>query len=151
MLREDFKSPKGKTSGKARTNFGCVRGKALDNTMLSRRRLFALTGIITIACLLVIWRVQRTGGESITTETETSVSLDLSAYLDGSVRDITTDGNGNIYVTGGTTSPDFVGTPGAYQVRLNLAEPESRDVTRSDAFVAKLDSQGKLVWSTLIG
>lgn len=87
----------------------------------------------------------------MTAEAETSVSLDLSAYMDGSVRDITTDSNGNIYVTGGTTSPDFVGTPGAYQVRLNPVEPEGREVSRSDAFVAKLDAKGKLVWSTLIG
>ena len=45
-------------------------------------------------------------------------ALDFSTFLGGQqqdfIRDVTTDSQGNIYITGGTASPDFTTTPGAY-------------------------------------
>ena len=46
-------------------------------------------------------------------------SVAFSTYFGGSdfeqVRDVTTDSAGNVYITGGTGSPDFPTTAGAYQ------------------------------------
>ena len=73
-------------------------------------------------------------------------SLVFSTYIGGSrldsIRDVTTDSEGNIYITGGTESPDFPTTPGAYDRTFNGWH---------DVFVAKFDSSGKLLWSTLLG
>ncbi len=70
----------------------------------------------------------------------------FSSYLGGSasdsVRDVIADDEGNVYLTGGTVSPDFPTTPGAYDQTYN------GDV---DAFAMKLDSTGQLIWSTFIG
>jgi hypothetical protein len=70
----------------------------------------------------------------------------FSTYLGGSqedqVRDLTVDAAGNIYVTGGTVSPDFPTTAGAYDRSQNGSY---------DVYVAKLNPQGQLLWSTFIG
>lgn len=70
----------------------------------------------------------------------------FSTYLGGSqedqVRDLTVDAAGNIYVTGGTTSPDFPTTAGAYDRSQN---------GNYDVYVAKLSPQGNLIWSTFLG
>lgn len=72
--------------------------------------------------------------------------LAFSTYIGGSkyehIRDITADSHGNVYVTGGTTSPDFPTTKGAYQ---------REHAGLFDIFVTKFDAQGKIVWSTLVG
>ncbi len=71
---------------------------------------------------------------------------DLSTYVGGSrydaVRDVAIDGEGNVYLTGGTDSPDFPTTEGAYSRRHGGS---------TDVFVMKLDPDGRLVWSTLLG
>jgi phosphate:Na+ symporter len=69
-----------------------------------------------------------------------SVLLDGSA--DDQVRDVTCDADGNAYVTGGTTSPDFPVTEGA------LRSPTRRGM---DIFVTKFDPEGRIVWSAVIG
>lgn len=72
--------------------------------------------------------------------------LDFSTYLGGSaqehLRDIDTDSQGNIYITGGTESSDFPVTVGAYDTTHNGWH---------DVYVAKFDPQGDLVWATFIG
>ncbi|MEO8199310.1 MAG: Ig-like domain-containing protein [Gemmatimonadota bacterium] len=72
--------------------------------------------------------------------------LVFSTYLGGNqqdqIRDIAVDGQGNIYIAGGSESPSFVTTPGAYDQTPN---------GNYDVFVAKLDPQGHLLWSTVIG
>ncbi len=74
----------------------------------------------------------------------------LYLLLDGRrgqfARDIAIDAEGNAYVAGGTRSPDFPTTRGAVQTRL-----DDRGARVSDAFVTKLDPQGRVVWSTLLG
>jgi hypothetical protein len=60
-----------------------------------------------------------------------------------SVRDVATDVEGNVYLTGGTASPDFGATPGAVDPSFNGGN--------SDVFVAKLTAAGDIVWATYLG
>ncbi|HEX9247479.1 MAG TPA: SBBP repeat-containing protein, partial [bacterium] len=72
--------------------------------------------------------------------------LTYSTYLGGSGDDggygIAVDGSGNFYVTGGTASPNFPTTAGAYKTTSSGAY---------DAFVAKFTPRGSLVYSTYLG
>jgi len=89
--------------------------------------------------------------------------LAFSTFVGGSkadgIRDVVTDKEGNIYITGGTESPDFPVTTGAYQRSHNpsnsliggLMGKMFGRVAPSDVFVAKLDGDGKIIWSTFIG
>jgi hypothetical protein len=74
-------------------------------------------------------------------------ALDYSTYLGGSGGDsaygLAVDDNGNAYVAGLTTSPDFPVTGGAFQTAGG---------TSVDAFVTKLDPTGaSLAYSTYLG
>jgi uncharacterized protein (TIGR03437 family) len=90
-----------------------------------------------------------------------------ATYLAGSSQDggtaITTDAQGNVYVTGYTCSSDFPVTPGVVQstnagpagpaVYTSLGAPygPSWVLPSGDAFVAKFASDGTLLFSTLLG
>jgi hypothetical protein len=73
-------------------------------------------------------------------------TLLYSTYLGGSGFDdadaIAVDGAGNAYITGGTSSVAFPVTAGAFQTLIN---------GNNDAFVTKLDPQGRIVYSTFLG
>lgn len=73
-------------------------------------------------------------------------SVGFSTFLGGNdgdqIRDIATDGQGNIYVVGGTRSKDFPTTLGAFDRTHNGG---------MDIFVAKFTAAGSLVWSTFLG
>jgi hypothetical protein len=56
------------------------------------------------------------------------------------------DSAGNVFLGGSTTSFDFPTTPGVFQGTHAPANPDPRD-----AFVAKLDPAGNVVWATLLG
>jgi hypothetical protein len=77
---------------------------------------------------------------------QTTYSLSFSTYLGGAkedtIRDITVDGKRNIYITGGTQSPTFPTTPGAYDRTHN---------GNMDVFVMKFSPNGQLIWSTFLG
>lgn len=81
--------------------------------------------------------------------------LEFSTYLGGSdwehARDIKADKQGNIYVVGGTNSDDFPVTPGAYQQIQDKTGVAVGSAGYSDAFVAKYDPFGALIWCTLLG
>ncbi len=83
-----------------------------------------------------------------------SASQVFAVYLGGSgydsIRDLTADAEGNVYVTGGTTSTDFPETAGAHGQRP-AGKPETAEVELFDVFVMKLDPAGQVVWSTVIG
>jgi gliding motility-associated-like protein len=69
-----------------------------------------------------------------------------ATYFGGDSTDVgirlSTDHFQNIYLGGNTSSPSGIATDSAYQTTLNGP---------SDAFVAKFDSSGVLLWSTYIG
>ena len=71
-----------------------------------------------------------------------------SSYLGGfgndAVNGLALDTQGNVYLTGFTTSIDFLTTPGAFQ-------PNLRQVNIPDAFVTKIDANGSPTWSTYLG
>ena len=82
-----------------------------------------------------------------------SYDLAFSTYFGGSdwehARDVTADKHGNIYVVGGTASPDFPTTPGVYGRTFHA--DHSQDFGPCDVFVVKFAPDGRLLWSTLIG
>ena len=65
-----------------------------------------------------------------------------ASFSDDEANDVAVDTRGNAYVTGMTFGLDFPVTPGAYQTSA---------ATSNRAFVAKFDSAGALVYSTLLG
>jgi hypothetical protein len=73
-------------------------------------------------------------------------TIDFSTYLGGRDTDtslaVAVDGAGNSYVTGLTTSRNFPVTSGAFQTRLSGSQ---------EAFVAKFDPVGGLVYATYLG
>ncbi len=81
--------------------------------------------------------------------------LAFSTYLGGSdwehARDVFVDGQGYVYVVGGTTSDDFPTTTGAYQRAQDKTGSQVGSGGYCDAFVAKFGPGGVLVWSTYLG
>jgi hypothetical protein len=82
-----------------------------------------------------------------------SYDLTFSTYFGGSdwehARDVVVDKSGNIYVVGGTASPDFPTTPGAYSRLLQTGG--TQEFGPCDIFVVKFAPDGALLWSTLVG
>jgi hypothetical protein len=81
--------------------------------------------------------------------------LEFSTYFGGKnwehARDVCVDSHGNVYMVGGTASDDFPTTPGAFNRSFNTGGNETGDAGQCDAFVAKFDPGGKLLWSTYLG
>jgi len=73
-----------------------------------------------------------------------------SSYYGGSgyeeVGGIACDGAGNIVISGETTSPSGIATPGAYETYLNSSSGED-----PNGFVAKFTGDGAIVWATYFG
>ncbi|MCD6011229.1 MAG: surface protein [Flavipsychrobacter sp.] len=74
-------------------------------------------------------------------------SIQWATYYGGSGGErgygIATDGSGNVYITGNTSSTSGVATPGAYQVIYGGG--------MNDAFIAKFDGTGTIQWATYYG
>ena len=81
----------------------------------------------------------------------TGSHLLYSTYLGGSQADaasgLALDSTGSAYVSGGTGSPNFPTTPGAFQTTYSGKAQLSAE---SNGFVTKIDSSGDLVYSTFI-
>ncbi len=81
-------------------------------------------------------------------------NLEFSSYFGGSdiehARDVVSDKKGNIYIAGGTASTDFPVTAGAFDETRD-GGGNSRGEYDFDAFVAKFDSTGELLWCTYLG
>ena len=84
------------------------------------------------------------GGDAVIAKLSSTGALLFSTYLGGSGTDegtaIAVDANNNAYITGYTSGP-FPTTPGVLQTASQ----------GTDAFVAKFNSSGSLVYSTLVG
>src|SRR6185437_8351326 len=69
-----------------------------------------------------------------------------ATYFGGSGGDVVTriktDQNGNLYITGGTTSRDFPVSAGAFQKKF------FGSIYISNGFLVKMDSSGHFVWGT---
>lgn len=66
-------------------------------------------------------------------------------------RDVVIDAEGNIYVAGGTASPDMPVTPGAYDTTFNTGGNQMGGHGPSDGYIAKYTPDGQLVWATYLG
>ena len=85
-----------------------------------------------------------------------SYYLSSATYLGGSkwdmIRGLCTDPQGNLYVTGGTSSTNFPTTAGAYCRSFHpYGGTPPWSAGNCDVFVTKFDPAGQLVWSTLLG
>lgn len=84
-----------------------------------------------------------------------SMIVAFSTYIGGStfeqIRDITCDTQGNVYITGGTMSPNFPTTAGAYQRVFKTGGTSLGSGGPMDVFVSKYSSEGRLLWSTYVG
>ena len=98
-----------------------------------------------LACLLLIVILALPGSAARDSGHRPLADLTYAAYLGGRGADaaaaIAVDGAGNIYMTGGTYSPDFP-TRNPYQPALHGGR---------DAFLTKLDPSGAAVYSTYLG
>jgi hypothetical protein len=95
------------------------------------------------------WSAARRAGDAFILKLDPSGSeIRFAVILSGaaydSARALAVDSRGNVYVTGVTTSTDFPVTAGALQ-----RFPSSPGL--EDAFVAKLDPTGALVYATYLG
>jgi hypothetical protein len=83
--------------------------------------------------------------------------VQLAGLLDGDstrweqARDVAMDDEGAMYVVGGTTSPDFPVTPGAYSTTYSTGGTALGSQGDTDGFVTKIDAAGNIVWSTFLG
>ncbi|MHA2249957.1 MAG: SBBP repeat-containing protein [Candidatus Kariarchaeaceae archaeon] len=68
---------------------------------------------------------------------------------DDTVRDVTTDSQGNIVIAGYTNSLDFP-VKDAFQESFRGGSVEGHEVS-GDAFLAKFNEAGNLIWSTYLG
>jgi Beta-propeller repeat len=85
------------------------------------------------------------------------LTVRAAGLLDGTstdweqARDVAVDDLGNMYVVGGTSSPDFPVTAGAYDTTYNTGGTQLGSRGASDGFITKLDPTGAIVWSTYLG
>ncbi len=90
---------------------------------------------------------------SVAQTDQPTYGLQYSTYFGGTsweqARDVFADREGNAYLVGGTDSADFPVTPGAYQQAIGRLGAYSE--WDCDAFVAKFDPSGALLWSTYLG
>jgi uncharacterized protein (TIGR03437 family) len=84
----------------------------------------------------------------------TGSHLLYSTYLGGSEVDvaygIAVDSTGAAYISGGTGSPNFPTTPGALQTAYIGYNPSAIPSPGPEGFATKIDSSGKLLYSTFI-
>ena len=86
-------------------------------------------------------------GDAFVTQFETNGSRSWTTYYGGAGNEIAyniaIDINGDVYITGRTYSPSNIATIGAYQTSIAS--------NYSDAFLAKFDATGNIIWGTYFG
>lgn len=79
----------------------------------------------------------------------TRAAFDQPSYVN--VRDMALDAAGNTYIAGETAALDMPTTPGAFQNVNRTVGQHDNGNGNTDAFIAKFDPTGKLVYSTYLG
>ncbi len=78
-----------------------------------------------------------------------------STYLGGSnadhFKDVVTDSQNNVIITGATYSNDFPTTPNAFQTSFAGGSSTDIHVLGGDSIIAKFNNVGNLLWSTYLG
>ena len=102
---------------------------------------------LLIGCLFLI---------SVQAQDTLRYNFHYSTFLGGGqfeqARDIAVDSDGNIYVTGGTTSADFPVTEGSFTTIFNDAGSSTvGNAGPMMVFVCKFSPNGEMIWSTFIG
>lgn len=97
-----------------------------------------------------------TGGPTTTCGEPATYTVSTATYFGGAngwdrARDVAIDSDGNMIMVGGTSANDFPTTAGAYDESWNTGGDQTGVVGQSDAFVAKFDPDGELLWSTVLG
>jgi uncharacterized protein (TIGR03437 family) len=98
---------------------------------------------------------QRFGDAFVAKFDPTGSHLLYSTYLGGSGADgalgLAVDAIDAVYVAGGTQSPNFPTTPGAFETTNSASGSNQTPSLLGNGFVTKLDTSGNLVYSTLTG
>jgi len=119
------------------------------NTSISTMKLthFPLFRLLAVTCVLSL--------PAIADGAEENYNVAFSTYLGGPAwehaRDVVTDRQGNIIITGGTAGDGFPVTVGAHDTSYNTGGKHTGGHGNCDAFVAKFDPAGKLLWATYLG
>ena len=104
--------------------------------------------LLRFLILLLLFPASRTFGAQ-------DYEFSFSTYMGGSGHDaaraVAIDEQGNIFVAGGTKSANFPTTPGVYDRTYNTGGRSVGSRGPMDVFVTKLDSAGRMVWSTFLG
>jgi hypothetical protein len=102
----------------------------------------------TLAAVLIMAQV-------LTASAANHFNLAFSTYICGMngdyIRDVCVDNRGNIIAVGGTSSPDFPTTAGAYCRTYHAGGQSLGDFGPMDVFVMKFSASGQLLWSTFLG
>src|SRR5262249_46732714 len=112
----------------------------------------------TAAGFVTSGNVTSNGGDALVAKFDPTGALVYSTFLGGTGRDlgnaIAVDATGNTVITGETASTDFPTTAGVVQPAFGTDTAHCVSGTTDpcpDAFVAKFDPTGKLVYSTYLG
>jgi hypothetical protein len=89
-------------------------------------------------------------GDAFLSKFDSAGSLKWTTYFGGENRDgasgLAIDSFNNIYISGASSSSSGIATTGAFQTKLGNAPNDN-----NDAFLAKFNSNGSLLWATYFG
>jgi Beta-propeller repeat len=102
-----------------------------------------------------VWMLLCVTGHVLSASERNHFNLDFSTYICGMngdyIRDVCVDNRGNIIAVGGTSSPDFPTTAGAYCRTYHTGGQSLGDFGPMDIFVSEFSASGRLLWSTFLG